>query len=316
VPLIARQHVTGTLSLLRMLDVESYTEDDLVLAEELARRAAIVVDNARLYESSRRLAATLQASLLPRRLPDIPGVRIAARYRPALEGQEVGGDFYDAFRIKDDRWAIAIGDVCGKGAEAAALTALGRYTIRALAEYDAPTVLRRLNEAVIRDHDITEQRFLTVLLANLTVHPDRLDLQLAAAGHPPPLILRADGRVEQVAVTGTLLGVAKEVSFEPQLVSLHPGDTILLYTDGLTDARAPGRVISDAELTTLLARGHGLGGEELAAFIEDSAIAGEAPRDDIAILVVEFGGAPSGLGPGGSAAFAGSKLLGVPRPVA
>ena len=316
VPLIARQHVTGTLSLLRMLDVESYTEDDLVLAEELARRAAIVVDNARLYESSRRLAATLQASLLPRRLPDIPGVRIAARYRPALEGQEVGGDFYDAFRIKDDRWAIAIGDVCGKGAEAAALTALGRYTIRALAEYDAPTVLRRLNEAVIRDHDITEQRFLTVLLANLTVHPDRLDLQLAAAGHPPPLILRADGRVEQVAVTGTLLGVAKEVSFEPQLVSLHPGDTILLYTDGLTDARAPGRVISDAELTTLLARGHGLGGEELAAFIEDSAIAGEAPRDDIVILVVEFGGAPSGPGAGGSAAFAGSKLLGVPRPVA
>jgi PAS domain S-box-containing protein len=292
VPLIARQHVTGTLSLLRMRDVESYTPDDLVLAEELARRAAIVVDNARLYESSRRLAGTLQASLLPRRLPDIPGVRIAARYRSALEGQEVGGDFYDAFRIEGDRWAIAIGDVCGKGAEAAALTALGRYTIRALADHDGPAILRRLNEAMIRDHDVTEKRFLTVLLANVTAHPDRLEFELASAGHPPPLILRAGGRVEQTAVTGTLLGVAAEVSFEPQEVTLRPGDTMLLYTDGLTDARAPGRLISEADLITLLMRGHGLDSERLAEFVENGATGGEAPRDDIAILVVEFVGAP------------------------
>ncbi len=292
VPLVARQHVIGTLSLLRMHDAESFAEDDLVLAEELARRAAIVVDNARLYESSRRLAGTLQASLLPRRLPDIPGVRMAARYRPALEGQEVGGDFYDAFQIDENRWAIAIGDVCGKGAEAAALTALGRYTIRALAEHDAPTVLERLNEAVIRDQDMTERRFLTVLLANLTVKPGGLELEIAAAGHPPPLILRADGSVEPVAVGGTLLGVASQVSFEPQQVSLHPGDAILLYTDGLTDARAPGRFMSDADLAELLARGHGLNVEQLAEFVEDGATAGQAPRDDIAILVVQFAGVP------------------------
>jgi PAS domain S-box-containing protein len=293
VPLVARQHVIGTLSLLRMRDAESFAEDDLVLAEELARRAAIVVDNARLYESSRRLAGTLQASLLPRRLPDIIGVTMAARYRPALEGQEVGGDFYDAFQIEENRWAIAIGDVCGKGAEAAALTALGRYTIRALAEHDATVVLERLNEAVIRDRDVTERRFLTVLLANLTVQPDRLELEIAAAGHPPPLILRADGSVEPVAVAGTLLGVASQVSFESQQVSLHPGDAILLYTDGLTDARAPGRFMSDAELAELLARGHGLNVEQLAEFIEDGATSGAAPRDDIAILVVQFAGVPA-----------------------
>ncbi len=290
VPLIARRRVIGALSLLRMRNAPGYGQDDLVLAEELARRAAIAVDNARLFESTRRLAGTLQSSLLPRVLPDIPGVRITARYRPAQEGQDVGGDFYDAFRVEPNRWAVAIGDVCGKGAEAAALTALGRYTIRALAEHDTATVLSRLNEAVLRDHDLTQHRFLTVLLANLSVAPDRLDVELAAAGHPPPLVLRASGRVEPVPVAGPLIGVESELEFGAHRLSLRPGDAMLLYTDGVTDARAPARVISDSELAELLARGHRLGGERLAEFIEDSATGGEEPRDDIAILVIEFPG--------------------------
>jgi PAS domain S-box-containing protein len=287
VPLIARQRVIGALSLLRLRDGAGYTQDDLVLAEELARRAAIVVDNARLFESAQQLARTLQSSLLPRSLPEIPGVRLSARYRPALEGQEVGGDFYDAFRIEADRWAVAIGDVCGKGPEAAALTALGRYTIRALAEHDPAIVLTRLNEAVIRDRDLTGTRFLTALMASLSPTAGGVDVRIAAAGHPPPLVLRADGSVQQVAVRGALIGVEPGIGYEAQDMSLGPGDTMMLYTDGLTDAGAPTRLISDTELAELLVQGRGLPGQELAEFMEDSVTGGQPPRDDIAILIVE-----------------------------
>jgi PAS domain S-box-containing protein len=290
VPLIARQRVLGALSLLRMRDASPYGQDDLIVAEELARRAALAVDNARLFASTHELARTLQRSLLPQVLPDIPGLKIATRYRAALEGQEVGGDFYDVFNIGPERWGVVIGDVCGKGAQAAALTALGRYTLRALAEPDAPELLRQLNEVVIRNHEIPAHRFLTLLFASLRVEPDRLELQLAAGGHPPPLLLRHDGSVEPVAVKGPLIGIDSDVEFEPQYVSMVPGDSMLLYTDGLTDARAPAVQISDEELADLVGQGHGMGGAQLAEFLESAATAGEAPRDDIAIVVLEFAG--------------------------
>ncbi len=290
VPLIARQRILGTLSLLRMRDTAVYDEDDLIVAEELARRAAVAVDNARLFESTLRLARTLQESLLPQVLPQIPGVRIATRYRAALEGQEVGGDFYDVFAIGPERWGVAVGDVCGKGAQAAALTALGRYTLRALAEPDASKLLRRLNDTVIRNEEVPSHRFLTLLFACMHPEPGRLELELAAAGHPPPLVRRADGSVEAVAVRGPLIGIEREVSFEPQYVSLQPGDSMLLYTDGLTDARAPAVQISEEELAELVSQAHGMDGEQLAEFLESSATGGQAPRDDIAILVLEFTG--------------------------
>jgi PAS domain S-box-containing protein len=290
VPLTARQRVLGTLSLLRMRDAPRYEQDDLILAEELARRAAIAVDNARLFESTRRLARTLQESLLPQVIPEIPGVKISARYRAALEGQEVGGDFYDVFSLGPERWGVAVGDVCGKGPQAAALTALGRYTLRALAEPDAPRLLRQLNDAVIRNPEVPSHRFLTLLFASIHPEAGRLELQLAAGGHPPPLVLRAGGNVETIAVRGPLIGIDREVNFEAQYLVLEPGDSMLLYTDGLTDARAPAVQITDDELAELLASGHGMDGPDLAEFIEESATAGEAPRDDIAILVLEFTG--------------------------
>ena len=131
-PLIARQRTLGTISLVSTSGRRSYDREDANLAEELARRAGLVVDNARLYERQLHIARTLQRSLLPPSIPEIPGMELAARYRAAGEGNEVGGDFYDAFETADGAWILTIGDVCGKGAEAAAVTGLARHTIRAL----------------------------------------------------------------------------------------------------------------------------------------------------------------------------------------
>lgn len=287
VPLIARQRVLGTLSLLRMDDSFSYDQDDLVLCEELARRSGLAVDNARLFESTRLLARTLQESLLPATFPQIPGVCITGRYRPAEQGQQVGGDFYDAFTIGPDHWGIAIGDVCGKGPQAAVVTALARYTIRAVAGQDPADVLALLNQAALRDRASLADRFLTAVFAVGSKRGDRLELAIAAGGHPPPLVLRADGRTEQVIVGGPLLGVTPAVSYQAAHAVLEPGDTMLLYTDGLTDARAPGHVLSEAELMDLLAEGRELEGDELAEFLEQRATAGQDPRDDIAILLLE-----------------------------
>jgi PAS domain S-box-containing protein len=290
VPLVARRRALGTLSLLRMEDSPPYNHDDLVLAEELARRAALAIDNARLFEETRHIAGTLQAGLLPRRLPVIPGAQMAARFLAAAEGQEVGGDFYDAFPIGGDRWGIAIGDVCGKGPEAAALTALARYTIRALAEHEPVAVLELLNEAVLRDQQDAAGRYLTAVFAVASTDVGLLRLDLAVAGHPPPLVLRASGTVETVSATGPLIGITTAVRYLPATVELAPGDTIVLYTDGLTDACAPRTILSERDLAEWLGAARGLGPEDVAELLEQRATQGQPPRDDIAILVLRATG--------------------------
>jgi PAS domain S-box-containing protein len=315
VPLIARRSAIGTLSLLRMHGAPVYDRDDLVLAEELARRAALTVDNARLLGSSRRLARTLQDSLLPRALPDVPGVRLTARYRAAHEGQDVGGDFYDAFALGESCWGVAIGDVCGKGPEAAALTSLARYTIRALAHADPAVVLQRLNAAVVRDRDLIHDRFLTALFAVLTRSspypttgappsptfaggpaPPELEINLASAGHPAPLVRRRDGTVETIDASGPLIGVMADVEYRAVRLALSPGDCLVLYTDGLTDARAPSQVLTESDLAGLLARSRGMSGQRLTEFMEQAVTAGEEPRDDIAMLLIEPLGVPAAVG--------------------
>ncbi len=307
VPLIARRRPLGTLSLLRMEGAPSYNQDDLVLAEELARRAAMAIDNARLFEGTRHIARTLQASLLPQALPVIPGVELAGLYRPAAADQEVGGDFYDAFPIGDDRWGIVIGDVCGKGPEAAALTALARYTIRALSDRLPAQVLSALNAAVLRAGEETSQRFLTAVFAVAQFRDGMLHLEVAAGGHPPPVLLRRNGSVEHVEVGGPLIGVIEAVEYTPVRCVLGAEDTIVLYTDGLTDARAPAQILSSPALLELVALGHGMAADGLAAFLEQSATGGEDPRDDIALLVLglEERRPPAPAGPGRSGASAG-----------
>jgi PAS domain S-box-containing protein len=287
VPLIARGHVLGTLSLLRMGTSPAFEQQDLVLAQDLAGRAALAVDNARLFETTQQIARTLQKSLLPRHIPELPGVRITGRYRAAGQGQEVGGDFYDVFEIRPGSWGILIGDVCGKGAEAAALTSLARYTVRALADRDAPSVLKLLNRTVMRDPPLPLDRFLTVIFARARFQSHRLMLEIVSAGHPAPLILRHDGTVETVAVSGPLIGMRSSAEHQPEQVILEPGDRIIMYTDGLTDAGAPERILDEAQLMEILADAHELEGEALAHHLERRAAAGGDPRDDIAILLVE-----------------------------
>lgn len=290
VPLMARGRTVGALSLLRMQDDTPYDKHDLLLAETLGRRAALALENARLYASTRHIARTLQQSLLPRALPEIPGAHLAARYRAAAEGQDVGGDFYDAFPIGDGRWGIAIGDVCGKGPEAAALTALARYTIRAVGERGPARVLSQLNDAVLREQ-AADERFLTALFGELTADGDNLVLELAVGGHPAPFVVRADGPVEHVAVQGPLIGVIPNVGFVPTRVELHVGDKLVLYTDGLGDAQAPRVVLSELDLAAMLEEGRALDGQELAQFLESRAAGDAEARDDIAILVLEAVGA-------------------------
>jgi PAS domain S-box-containing protein len=289
VPLIARQRTLGVLSLLRLEGNPSFTPDELVLAEDLGRRAALAIDNSRLFEVTRRVAVTLQESLLPRALPEIRGVTLAARYRAAGQGQEVGGDFYDAFPLDGDCWGIVIGDVRGKGPRAAAVTALARYTIRALCDRGAAQVLALLNAAVQRDADRPSERFMTAVVGVVCRREAGLAIELAAAGHPPPLILRADGEVQAAPVAGPLIGVIEDVLYEAHELVLAPGDTLVLYTDGLTDAQAPARIISEDELGELLVRAHGLGAEGLASFLVQEATGEREPRDDIALLVLEVG---------------------------
>jgi PAS domain S-box-containing protein len=291
VPLVARGRVLGVLAA-GFDQLPAGDEDDLLaLFEDLARRAALALDSARLYAERDHVARTLQRSLLPAELPVIPGVEVAARYLAAGDGNEVGGDFYDCFATGAGDWALVIGDVCGKGAEAAAMTALARYTVRAAALHtQSPrTVLGELNQALLRDR--LDYRFCTVLYASLTPYADRVSVCMAAGGHPLPLVLRADGAVETAGSPGTLLGIIDTPQIDEQSVELAPGDALVLYTDGVTEAdraSAPGR------LAAFLAGCAGADAAAIAEAVEREALdaQGGQPRDDVAILAVRVRGGP------------------------
>lgn len=298
VPLGTAGRVLGTMSLAVSESGRRYGEEDLFTAMELARRAATAIDNARLYESRSDIARTLQRSLLPPVLPEIPGLQIAARYRPAGEGNEVGGDFYDLFESDEGCWAVAIGDVSGKGAAAAATTALARYTLRAagMRESRPSRMLAVLNDALLSQRGPDE--LCTVALATLSRTGEGVRVTLANAGHPRPLVSRADGSVDRAGEYGTALGVLDELAVTDRVFDLGPGDSIVLYTDGLMDAHAPEVILGEGKLAGLLSACHGLEPGACAERLERSALetsAGE-PRDDIAMLVLRVEPAPSSTG--------------------
>jgi serine phosphatase RsbU (regulator of sigma subunit) len=189
-------------------------------------------------ETAAALARTLQDSLLPPVLLPVPGLEAAAAYLPASGGTTVVGDFYDLFHAKGAWWCTVMGDVCGKGVEAAKVTALARYTLRAEAtQHISPaTVLERLNSALLDQRG--GERFLTAVYATFRATPSGVAGRLCTAGHPPALIRRADGRVQPTGRPGTLLGVVSDVRLADVRFRLGPGDALLLYTDGATEARA------------------------------------------------------------------------------
>ena len=289
VPLTARGRILGALTLVSAESGRRFTSDDLAFAEDLGARAGLAIDNAMLLDRSREIARTLQDSLLPARLPEVDGLDVAARYVAGGEGVEVGGDFYDLFPLDGDRgWAAVLGDVCGKGTEAAALTALARHTIRAEAHDVAPAeVLGRLNRAILREG--TDSRFLTATYAWLRREHGRLDVRLARGGHPPALLVRGDGSVETLCPAGPLLGIMDDIRFAESGFALRPGDTLVLFSDGVIEARSPeGELFGLDRLTALVAATASRSAEEVAEALE-AAIArfGAADAsDDRALLVI------------------------------
>jgi PAS domain S-box-containing protein len=290
VPLSSRGRTHGVITLATSTSGRRYTESDLAFAVELARRAATAVDTARLYQDRDQVARTLQRTLLPPSLPDIPCAEIAAIYHPAGEGSEIGGDFYDAFETGDGAWAIAIGDVCGKGPAAAAITGLARHTLRAAAfrEPSPRAVLERLNRALLPE--IREESFCTVAIARLSRHGRGARLTACAGGHPAPLILRPDGSVEEATSAGTLLGIYPEIAVTDCESVLTPGESVVFYTDGVTEERRRGEQFGEARLRELLAGCGGLSATGIAERIERAILQFQpvAPADDLAVVVLRI----------------------------
>ncbi len=236
-------------------------------------------------QRARELAQTLQSTFIPPSMPDVPGLDIAGAYRPAGDGSEVGGDFYDVFQIRTGEWMVVLGDVCGKGVDAAVITAFVRHSVRALAvRGDAPSeILRALNLALLT-HD--SDRFCTIVLLRLAREGDRWLATVSSGGHPLPLLLTSDGGVTEFGVWGSLIGVLDVPQLDDARRSICDGDSLVFYTDGVTEARrgteqfGVDRVeaLLDVELDASATAGRIL--TEALAFQDGRAL------DDIAIVVV------------------------------
>ncbi|MCI3246223.1 SpoIIE family protein phosphatase [Streptomyces spinosisporus] len=291
-PLVARNRVIGMLTLGKPTD-EHFRQEILELAEDLSRRAALALDNARLYSERTAISQSLQRSLLPPELPLIDGVEVEVIYRAAGEGNEVGGDFYDLFPISDGAYGFAIGDVCGTGPNAAAVTGLARHALRLLARegLSGPAVLERLNSAILDEG--ARSRFLTLLYGELRPQEDgSAQLKVVCAGHPLPLRLRQDGTVEPAAEPQPLLGVMDDLELYEQTVTLDPGDVLLCVTDGVTERREGTRMLGDDGLMDVLTTCTGLTAGAVAARIMRAVerFASDAPSDDMAILAMRVPG--------------------------
>jgi PAS domain S-box-containing protein len=292
VAMTVRGQRMGVLTLSTAHSRRRLGEEQLEIAAELARLAAVAVHSARLHAQRSAIARTLQQSLLPPHLPEIAGVESAALYRPAGAGSDVGGDFYDLFSVAEDEWIAVIGDVCGKGAEAAAVTALARYTIRtaAVRRRSPAAILRWLNDAM-RRQDLSG-RFCTITCVHIDTAQPTIRLVAACGGHPPALVRRADGSVEAVGTAGTLLGLVPDPELTDVRGELRAGDAIVLYTDGVTEARAPARVLEEEDLRAALAAAPGGSAQRLVEQLGALAVGkeGTPPRDDIAILALRARG--------------------------
>ncbi|MFR0356834.1 SpoIIE family protein phosphatase [Streptomyces sediminimaris] len=291
-PLVARNRVIGMLTLGKPTD-EHFRQEILELAEDLSRRAALALDNARLYSERTAISQSLQRSLLPPELPEIGGVEVEVIYRAAGEGNEVGGDFYDLFPISDGAYGFAIGDVCGTGPNAAAVTGLARHALRLLARegLSGPAVLERLNSAILDEG--ARSRFLTLLYGELRPQEDgSAQLKVVCAGHPLPLRLRQDGTVEPAAEPQPLLGVMDDLELYEQTVTLDAGDVLLCVTDGVTERREGTRMLGDDGLADVLTACTGLTAGAVAARIMRAVerFASDAPSDDMAILAMRVPG--------------------------
>jgi serine phosphatase RsbU (regulator of sigma subunit) len=258
----------------------------------------LVVARERASRRSEETVQVLRQSLLPSSMPAIPGCELAVRFLPAQAAELVGGDFYDAFPLGDDSWALVVGDVCGKGAEAAAVTAMARWTLRSVASPDIfpQDALRFLNSTML-DQELGG-RFITLAYARLTLGEGGAHLSMACAGHPPPILVPAAGEPRTVSAHGPLVGVWPDVTFRTAECELDPGDAVVLYTDGVSDP-GPGPERRPAE--ALRARSPDADADQLAGALEEYArMPGGPQRDDIAVLALRLVDPRRPAGTGGS----------------
>lgn len=294
-PLVARRRLLGLILVGRPVG-SGYAADDVGVLTDLARRAGLAVDNARLYEERTQIAQALQASLLPPTLPLAPGLEFGGRYAAAGEGNDVGGDFYDVFPMPSGRWGVAIGDVCGKGAEAAAITGMARDVLRLLVRDGAapPAALERLNESIL---DLGDRgRFCTAALGIVELARDGLRVRLSSAGHPPPVLIGSTGGARFVGRSGTLLGVVPDIELSEDEIMLGPGDALVFYTDGVTERRRGGDMFGERRLLKCVQAVAGRPADVVAGHLEsDVQRFGVGPsRDDLAVLVIRCTGAAVG----------------------
>jgi serine phosphatase RsbU (regulator of sigma subunit) len=293
-PLKAPDGVIGALTFVLGDSGRRFEPSDMQLITSLAARAALHIQNSRLYTERLRIAEVLQVGLRPRALPTIPGVELAARFRPAGDELEVGGDFYDVFPADDGSWTFIIGDVSGKGAEAAAVTALTRHTLRtaSLLGSDPAVDLALLNRAMVAD---STEHFCTVFCARVRHEAGGLHCRFANGGHLPPLLLRGDGSLEEVeGGRGPLVGPFSDARYQEATLRLEPGDLLLMYTDGLTEVRRREVTRGERDLRATLAASIGRSAEEVVDAVEHQAVEllGGRPRDDMALLAIKAKLAP------------------------
>ncbi|MBQ0896224.1 SpoIIE family protein phosphatase [Micromonospora sp. U56] len=287
VPLIARGQRLGTLAVGRHLR-HRHDPDEIAVLEDVARRAALAIENARIHAERRRVAQTLQQSLLPPVLPVVEGIGFAAEYVPTGDHAEVGGDFYDVLPLPDGRWLVVIGDVSGKGVQAAAVTGLVRDVIRVLVGdgKPLPEVLARLNETLVERGG---GRYCTLALAAVgSGRYGQLDVSLHLAGHDRPVLLRGTGGAAFVGTGGTALGLIDTITSPTAEIPLAAGDSLVFYTDGVTERRRGRELFGVDRLRDAAAPLAGYSADVVAARLRATAInfSVEAPRDDIAILVL------------------------------
>jgi serine phosphatase RsbU (regulator of sigma subunit) len=290
-PLIARGRTHGAISFLHIDNDERYEGGALAILEDLTGRAAMAFDNARLYEEQADTTHTLRRSLMPAVLPAIAGLELASYFRPMGAGAEVGGDFYDVFGDHDSCW-LMVGDVCGKGAEAAALTGFLRHTTVAYAR-DATSpraVLLKVNRVML-DQDF-EGRFATAVLVHLRFLANEVAVKIASAGHPAALLSRHDGSAEELGDRGTLLGIFADPVIEEASTILKPGDSLALYTDGLLEAHAPARTLSTREMIDGLEQRSPRAAQDTIDTLLGLVDVDDDVRDDIAILTARVSGTP------------------------
>lgn len=278
--------------------VRSNPDDSLLLAQTffvvagltVLLLAAVITERARAEETVAYVAGALQEGLLPPSLPEIHGIDLAARFRPVGESYRVGGDFYDAFESRPGVWAIVIGDVSGKGPRAAAVTALARHTLRTAALHDdSPSHVLNVLNGALRDR-LSPREVCTVAYVRLEAAEAGFAMTVSSGGHPLPLLLRSNGTVQEIGTHGLVLGANPELELAETAWMLHPGDCLLLYTDGLTEAYAPAYAPARPDVHSLL-RSHAISSaNEIAEDVYRTMLefSPSEPRDDVALVVLRI----------------------------